>query len=101
MDQTEIPQLSHGVEKVCTIARHSDGHSIPQADAGGSRTSNGRRHERGISRREGIFRLAGAEEIQIARESFSEPLSRICAMSGLRRNTFARGSAGGSGAEQT
>ena len=65
------------------------------ADRRAARRNHRRRPQGRFPRREGIFRLARAQEIQTARARFSEPLSRLRALPGLPRHAAARRSSRG------
>src|SRR5260370_33512601 len=57
--------------------------------------NSGRRPGKRLRRSERIFRLAGAQEIQVACAGISEPLPRLREMPGMRRHAVASGSESG------
>src|SRR5215472_18809976 len=95
MDEATIPANGHGYAILRARQRNSVGCSLPATSRMATRSDYRRRHESGFPGREGIFRLARAQKVQIARARFSEPLSRLRTVSGLPWNATARRGARG------
>ena len=81
----------------CERLRESQGDSarcsLSRSDRSATRGHPERRAEGRFPRREGILRLARAQEIQVARARFSQPLSRLRLVPGLQWHAAATGSA--------
>src|ERR1700722_2084448 len=95
VDQAALPATDDGHAAVRARERDSHGRALSRSHVGAAPRNTGWRQIRRLCGREGIFWLAGAQEIQTARSRFLEPLSRLRDLPGLPWHAAARGSSRG------